>query len=70
VALLMNTWNFPFNTCISHLCSIIAAGNVCVLKNSENAPHSSNVIKKIVQKLDQESYICLEGGVETSIEIT
>ena len=48
VALLMNAWNYPFNTLLPHLVSIIASGNVCLMKNTESAPFSSNVIKKII----------------------
>src|ERR1700712_5919358 len=45
----------------------IAAGCTVILKPSENSPHSSAVMKFIVEKyLDPESFVVVQGGVDIS----
>ncbi len=38
-------WNFPINLCFGPLGSIFAAGNRVVIKPSEIAPHTANLIQ-------------------------
>lgn len=64
-------WNYPLYTAVPPLAAAIAAGNCAILKPSELAPHSSNVLKKLIdQYLDQECYRVIEGGLEVAIKIT
>ncbi|MBH8551636.1 aldehyde dehydrogenase [Nostocaceae cyanobacterium CENA357] len=70
VVLIIGAWNYPFNLVISPLVGAIAAGNCAILKPSELAPHTSNLLAKIIGKYFEPEYIAvLEGGVETSQKI-
>jgi aldehyde dehydrogenase (NAD+) len=70
VVLIIGAWNYPFNLVISPLVGAIAAGNCAIIKPSELAPHTSNLLAKIIGKYFEPEYIAvLEGGVETSQKI-
>lgn len=67
VVLIISPWNFPVNLTFTPLVSAIAAGNCAVLKPSENTPHSSAVMSRIVKEAFPENEVALvEGAVETS----
>ena len=67
VVLIIGPWNYPFNLIISPLIGAIAAGNCAIIKPSEIASHTSNVIAKIITKNFDPTYIAVvEGGVEAS----
>ena len=67
VVLIIAPWNFPVNLTFAPMVSAIAAGNCVMLKPSENTPHSSAVMSKIVKALFPENEVALvEGAVETS----
>ncbi|MDR0844176.1 MAG: aldehyde dehydrogenase family protein [Tannerella sp.] len=55
-ALILSTWNYPFVLCMKALIGALAAGNCCLLKPSEIAPHSANVIAEIVNDCFDEAY--------------
>lgn len=50
VCLIMPAWNFPFATAFNPLVTALAAGNVCLIKPSEIAVHSSRVMKEMFDK--------------------
>ncbi|MBD2462972.1 aldehyde dehydrogenase [Oscillatoria sp. FACHB-1407] len=65
--LIIGPWNYPIQLMISPLVGAIAAGNCVVLKPSELAPRSSEVIADIIRKTFEPHYIAVvEGGIETS----
>ena len=67
VVLIIGPWNYPFQLMISPLVGAIAAGNCAVLKPSELAPHTSQVIAEMIRNtFDPEYIVAIEGGVETS----
>ncbi len=67
VVLIIAPWNFPVNLIFAPLVSAIAAGNCAILKPSENTPHSSAIMRKIVKEAFPEDEVALvEGAVETS----
>ncbi len=67
VVLIISPWNFPVNLTFGPLVSAIAAGNTVILKPSEMTPHTSALMKKIVEELFDENEIALvEGAVGTS----
>ena len=49
--LIIGPWNYPFSLTLQPLISALAAGNTVVLKPSENAPNTSNLIKKVISKI-------------------
>ncbi|WGV25407.1 aldehyde dehydrogenase [Halotia branconii] len=70
VALIIGAWNYPFNLIISPLVGAIAAGNCAIIKPSELASHTSNLLAKLISKYFVPEYIAvLEGGVETNKKI-
>lgn len=67
VALIISPWNFPINLTFGPLTSAIAAGNCVMIKPSENTPHASSIMKKIVDETFDENEIALvEGGIEAA----
>ncbi|ROV94567.1 hypothetical protein VMCG_08144 [Cytospora schulzeri] len=63
-ALIIGTYNFPFQLTVVPLVGAIAAGCTAVLKPSESAPNVAMVIKEIVEKyLDPASYRVVNGPV-------
>jgi aldehyde dehydrogenase (NAD+) len=67
VCLIISPWNFPFNLTFGPLVSAIAAGNTVIIKPSEMTPHSSALMKKIIESVFDEAEVALvEGEVETS----
>ena len=69
VVLVIGAWNYPITTLLLPVISAIAAGNCVVAKPSENAPHSSKVIFDIINSLDQNCYLAIEGGVPVSVAL-
>ncbi|MEM7162562.1 MAG: aldehyde dehydrogenase family protein [Bacteroidota bacterium] len=70
VCLIISPWNFPFNLSFCPLVSAIAAGNTAIIKPSENTPHASSLIKKIVEDIFSENEVAVvEGGIESSTEL-
>lgn len=69
LALILGSWNFPFSTTLHPLINAIAAGNTVVIKPSEMAPHSSAVMKRIIDSLDQRVFGVIEGGPEAAIAL-
>jgi acyl-CoA reductase-like NAD-dependent aldehyde dehydrogenase len=67
VVLIIGPWNYPFQLMISPLVGAIAAGNCAILKPSELAPHTAQVITELIESTFDPAYIAVvNGGVETS----
>lgn len=67
VCLIISPWNFPVNLSLGPLISAVAAGNTAIVKPSEYTPHTSAVIRKIVNHVFSPDEVeVVEGGVETS----
>lgn len=70
VVLIIGAWNYPFDLVLSPLIGAIAAGNCAILKPSEIALHSSNLLAEIIPKYFDSGYIAVvEGGVETNQQL-
>ncbi len=64
-ALIIGTWNFPFQLTLSPLIGAIAAGNVAIVKPSEVSIECSKVINKIISEAFEKDFIAVEeGGIE------
>jgi len=70
VVLVLGAWNYPYNVTIGPAISALAAGNCIVVKPSELAPESANVMKRIFGQLDQNGVRCLTGDAELSSALT
>jgi len=66
---IIGSWNAPFVTTIKPLISAISAGNCAIVKPSEHSPKSAAVIKKMVEKLDPDCFVCFEGGIDVAVAI-
>ncbi|KAL8873805.1 MAG: hypothetical protein Q9174_000791, partial [Haloplaca sp. 1 TL-2023] len=66
--LIIGTYNFPVNLCITPLVGAIAAGCTAVLKPSESAPYVARALQHIVEtSLDVSCYAVVQGAIpETS----
>ncbi len=70
VALIIGPWNFPVQLILSPLVGAVAAGNCAILKPSEEAPHTSRIIAKIINKnFDSRFLSVVEGDRETAQEL-
>jgi aldehyde dehydrogenase (NAD+) len=64
-ALIIAPWNFPVLLTLGPLVSAIAAGNCAMIKPSEYVPHTSAVLKKMIESLfPREEVAIFEGDVE------
>ena len=70
VVAIYGAWNAPLYTTLKPLINAITAGNCCLVKPSEMAPKSSNVLKKFCDKyMDTDAIITIEGGIEVAVPI-
>jgi len=60
--LVIAPWNYPFQLLFAPLVGAIAAGNCCVLKPSELAPHTSAIMHKIIEAAFPKEYVLLLEG--------
>jgi aldehyde dehydrogenase (NAD+) len=71
VALIMGSWNFPYFVTLKPLAMAIAAGNCVMVKPSELAPKSSEVMQTIIEKyLDNKCIKVIQGDTDVCIELT
>ena len=69
-SLIIGPWNYPVMLMLQPLVGSLAAGNCVILKPSELAPHTSKVVKKIVQEVFEQWHVAvIEGGPETTQEL-
>jgi aldehyde dehydrogenase (NAD+) len=67
VALIIGPWNYPLQLLFSPLVGAIAAGNCAVLKPSEFAPHTAEVMDEMIRSVFPENYLTIiRGERETS----
>lgn len=65
VILIVSPWNYPFQLCVSPFIGALAAGNRVVIKPSEYAPKTSDVIKSIIDEVFEEHEVqVVQGGLD------
>lgn len=70
VVLIMGAWNYPLQLVIAPLIGVIAAGNCAIIKPSEIAVHTSEVVASIIQQTFDNNYIAVvEGSAEISQQL-
>lgn len=60
--LVLSPWNYPFQLAFLPLLSALAAGNCVVLKSSQQVPHVSAVMEKILSHFPPELVVMLSGN--------
>ena len=68
VALIIGPWNYPLQLLLSPLVGAIAAGNCAVLKPSEFAPHTADVIARMIHATFPAEYISVVQGGQATAE--
>ncbi len=67
VALIIAPWNYPVQLAFSALVGAIAAGNCAIIKPSELAPHTADLMAELCEAyLDPDAIRVINGGIETS----
>jgi aldehyde dehydrogenase (NAD+) len=67
VVLIVAPWNYPFYLCIAPLIAALAAGNRCIVRPSEKAPATREVVAAIVRDVfEPHEVACVGGEVETA----
>ncbi len=68
--LIISPFNYPFMLAVGPLIGAVSAGNVAVVKPSELTPHTSAVIKDIIEKVFKSEYVeVVQGGVDVSRQL-
>ncbi len=63
--LIIAPWNYPFQLLLAPAVGALAAGNSVILKPSEMAPHTAQVLEDMVEDFFPESIACVvQGGVQ------
>ena len=62
VVLIIGPWNYPFHLAINPLIGAIAGGNTAFVKPSEQAPHTAEVVEKILSETFEEDYVAVFQG--------
>ncbi|XP_043490904.1 aldehyde dehydrogenase, dimeric NADP-preferring isoform X3 [Polistes fuscatus] len=70
VVLIIGAWNYPVQLVLAPLIGAIAAGNCVIIKPSEIAQATANLLAEIIPKyLDTECYRVIIGGVAETTEL-
>ncbi len=70
VVLIMVPWNYPFLLALNPLIGAFAAGNCVVLKPSEFAPNSSQLLFELLSNnFDKNNLIVVQGAIKESSEL-
>ena len=65
MVLLISPWNYPFQLVMIPFIGAIAAGNTAVIKPSESAPHTAQIIEEIISEVfPPEWAIVIQGDVK------
>lgn len=62
LVLVMAPWNYPFQLAFVPLIGAIAAGNAVVLKVSNDTPHTTEVMEKIISQVFTGGEVCIFSG--------
>ena len=69
-SLVIGPWNYPAMLILQPLVGSIAAGNCVILKPSELAENTSNILKQIITEVFDESHVAvIEGGADVTQEL-
>jgi aldehyde dehydrogenase (NAD+) len=67
VVLIIAPWNYPFQLLLTPLAGAIAGGNCVVLKPSELAPATENILCEIIKETFDENYLRIITGDGASV---
>ncbi len=65
VVLIIGPFNYPFQLTMAPLVGAMSGGNCCVIKPSEQTPHTANVIQQVINSTFDDHYLhVVTGDVE------
>ena len=67
VVLIIAPWNYPINLVFAPLVGAIAAGNCAVIKPSEEAPATAQLVEEIISDIYQNEYISVVQGIGSEV---
>ena len=66
----ISPWNYPFQLALVSVINAVGAGNTVVLKPSEYAPKTSEIIEKIINESFVPEHVCVvQGDAKVSTEL-
>ena len=77
--MVISAWNYPIYTSLPQVAAVMAAGNSVILKPSELAPYTSEVLGRLFEKyLDKSNIIykkkgyfrCIQGKINVAKKLT
>ncbi len=60
--LIITPWNYPFQLSLTPLIGAIAAGNSVIIKPSELAPHTSSILRELIENVFPKNMACVIEG--------
>lgn len=70
IVLIIGPWNYPFQLLMAPLVGALAAGNRCILKPSELALNTANLVEKLCsQYFPKEIISVIQGGVPETTQL-
>lgn len=67
VVLVISPWNYPLQLALAPAISALAAGNCVIIKPSEHAKHTSQLLSSLIQStFDRSLFSVIEGDIETT----
>ncbi len=67
ITLVIGPWNYPLQLALVPVISAISAGNCVILKPSELAPATSQVVAEVLREVFREEHVAVvEGGIDES----
>ena len=70
VTLTIGAWNYPYQLSLAPVVPALAAGNTVIIKPSELALNTSNIMAKLINENFDSKYLhVVEGGVEETSEL-
>jgi aldehyde dehydrogenase (NAD+) len=67
VVLIIGPFNYPFQLIMEPLIGAIVGGNTAIVKPSESSPHTTAIIKKIIQETFGEKYVRVVEGEKDEV---
>ena len=66
-SLIISPWNYPFSLALGPLASALSAGCTAIIKPSEMTPHTSALIRRMVEEIFDKSQVAVfEGDVDVA----
>lgn len=70
VCLIISPWNYPFALSAGPLVSALAAGNRVILKPSEHTPHTSALVRRMIDEVFEPNLVTMfEGGEDVARQL-